>query len=124
MVFARACLWSKINSVNILHLISFKIRFNITLPSVPRLPKWCFLSGILTKILCIFLVFPMYATFLTYLILLELITLIIFGGEHKHEAAYLRFYPTSCYFLPLWSKYSPQCPVFSTLELTCAQTFL
>jgi hypothetical protein len=46
-----------------------------------------------------FLISPIRSTCLVHLILLGFITLIIFGTNYK-------FYPASCYFLPLRSNYS------------------
>jgi putative component of membrane protein insertase Oxa1/YidC/SpoIIIJ protein YidD len=28
----------------------------------------------------------------------------------------VQFYPASCYFIPVWSKYSHQCPVLKCIQ--------
>jgi hypothetical protein len=51
-----------------------------------------------------------YATCLVHLTLLDLIILITFGGVYIIKFLILQFSPSSHYFLPLRSKYSPQHP--------------
>jgi hypothetical protein len=52
----------------------------------------------------------MYATCLVHFTLLDLIILITFGGVYIIKFLILQFSPSSYYFLPLRSKYSPQHP--------------
>jgi hypothetical protein len=68
-----------------------------------------FPSGFPTNNLC---AFPFHSTFPAHLILLDLIILIILGEEYKIMKLLVRYFsPSSCHFIPLWSKYSPQHPV-------------
>jgi hypothetical protein len=65
-----------------------------------------------TKILYAFLIFFIRVTCPSHLILRDLFTLILCRAQVQiMNPLTVRFYPVSCHFLPLSSKYSPQHPV-------------
>jgi hypothetical protein len=75
------------------HII-FKIYFNIIFPCVPLgLSSDLFPSGILLKILYVFLIYPVRATFSTYLILPDFITIVLCGEECKWWSSSLHSFP-------------------------------
>jgi hypothetical protein len=87
------------------HLV--KINFN-SLYLRLGFPRGLLLSGCQTKKRYNFLLSPMCATCHNHLILLYLITLSVFYKVINYEAPPYTMSPTSCYVLPLRSKYFPQ----------------
>jgi hypothetical protein len=55
---------------------------------------------------------PMHDTCTAHLIILDLIIPIIFGGVEILKLLIIHFSLAACYFVPLRSIYSPQCPAF------------
>jgi len=89
-----------------------KIHFNIILTSTPMSSDSTLPSGLQTKILYAFVIFPMRATRPTNLILPDLMTLIyIWWRVQLIELLIMQSSPASSHFLPLKSKYSTLHPV-------------
>jgi hypothetical protein len=74
------------------------------------LPSGVFPSGFPTNILYAFLFCPICATWPAHFILLDLIILITLGREYNLQCLSLCNFLHPRYFIPLWSKYSPQHP--------------
>jgi uncharacterized membrane protein YqaE (UPF0057 family) len=77
-----------------------------------------FTSGFLINILYTFLFSVNHATCPAHLILLDFITLIMFGDEYVMKLLIMQFCPTSCHFVSLRFKYSPQHPFLKHLQST------
>jgi len=80
-----------LRQTNLFHTLSPyfpKVHSNIIHPSLPGSSEWSLPFSFPTKILYAFLISSVHATCPAHLILLDLITLMTFGEEYLHYAAF------------------------------------